>query len=292
MPNQYNYETSVAEKLDTYRKYTVSRTVQTSSDTLIEMEVPADFPIELPNSNIEIHIYSVAENTLIMSKVIKNNAVGLITKVDLNYLDDETHRQLLFIDFSKIDDIIFPLGLYSITLNFFVDEVGASDNRSLEITEISPTRFEVELELKNTEERAKLEKFYGPTITQEWIEYIVKQLFNQEIEEELEVPASRTILTPTTIQSYYPSGSRQLLQTYGFFEDSGSKVGLNALTQQFLDEAYNYATESINRDIENGTGSFALSVLLAHMTSSLERAYTTILADERTNPTKYRYDLL
>lgn len=291
MPNQYNYETSVAEKLNTYRKYTVSRLVQTSSDTRVELEVPADFPDGLPSSNIEMHIYSVVENTLVASKVIKNNIDGIITTVDLQY-EDDTHRQLLFIDFSKIIDIEFPLGLYSITLNFFVDEVGAYDTRSLEITEISPTRFEVELELKNTEERAKLEKFYGPTITQEWVGYIVKQLFNQEIEEELDVPASRTILTPTTIQSYYPPGSRQLFQTYGFFEDSGSKVGLNALTQQFLDEAYNYATELINRDIENGTGSFALSVLLAHMTSSLERAYTTILADERTNPTKYRYDLL
>lgn len=293
MPSQQNYETSISEKLNTYKKYTVSRIVQTAADTLVEMEVPANFPIELINSSIEIHIYSLADNRLVTSKVIKNDIVGVITKAELSYTEDETERQLLFIDFSKLTDTTFPLGLYSVTLNFFVDEIGSYDDKSLELTRISPTRYEVELELNNTEEQENLKRFFQPTITEEWILPITKQIFNQEIPEELQIPVSSTIFTPEFVLEYYPSGSGEKMRIYGFLEDGdGGKLGLNTVTQQILDIAYGYATASINADIARGTGSFAASKFMAYATSSIQQAYEIVRQDQIANPTKYRYDLI
>ena len=137
MANQENYKSNLETLSQQYNKYTVSRVVATTKDNLLEMEVPANFPEKITKANIEINLYSLADNSLIYSDFISNAITGAVTVQRLQYFDGT--RNLLFIDFSKLSDLIVPIGQYSVSLNFFQDEIGSYDNRSLSISTISPS---------------------------------------------------------------------------------------------------------------------------------------------------------
>ena len=119
MANQQNYESNLADLSGQYTKYLVSRVIANKSDDLLDLEVPADFPLENLANNVEINLYSLADNSLIFSDVIKIASGSIFTK-KLQY-SNNSHRTLLFIDFSKIDTLDVPIGQYTVTLNFFED---------------------------------------------------------------------------------------------------------------------------------------------------------------------------
>ena len=75
MANQENYKSNLQTLSEQYNKYTVSRIVATTKDNLLEMEVPADFPQRITKANIEINLYSLSDNSLIVHSVPSNSGI-------------------------------------------------------------------------------------------------------------------------------------------------------------------------------------------------------------------------
>jgi len=72
MANQTNYQSNIQELSNSYTRYLVSRTIANTKDDLLDMEVPADFSEALLQNTVEVNLYSLADNSLIFSDVVKN----------------------------------------------------------------------------------------------------------------------------------------------------------------------------------------------------------------------------
>ena len=116
MANQLNYQSNIQQLADSYTRYTVSRIIANKKDDLLDMEVPADFSDALLENNIEVNLYSIADNSLIFSDVVKNISGSIFTET-LQYQDNSS-RKLLYIDFAKVPELNLPSGQYSVTLIF------------------------------------------------------------------------------------------------------------------------------------------------------------------------------
>jgi hypothetical protein len=290
MANQKNFKTNINQLAQQYTKYTVSRVVDNKADDLLDMEVPADFSEALLENNIEINVYSLADNSLIFSDFIPNSSQAISTET-LQY-PDNTQRKLLYIDFSKLPELILPIGQYEVILNFFANEVGAYDNRILKINKISPSRKEVELKLTDLTKQSNLEQFAIPRINTTWIEPVLKQIFNQSGSEQLNVPASSAKIDSSSIYQNFASGSGQKLIQYGFDEDRGTQIGINTIAQNILNNAYPLALSSVQKLISSGSSSFTETQLDTIVINAIDIAYDTALEDEKNNPQRYRFDLI
>ena len=290
MANQKNFKTNINQVLQQYSKYTVSRVIGNKADDLLDMEVPADFSEALLENNIEINVYSLADNSLIFSDFIPNNSQAIRTET-LQY-PDNTKRNLLYIDFSKLPELLLPVGQYEVTLNFFANEVGTYDDRILKINKISPSRKEVELKLTDLAKQSTLEQFAIPRISVTWIEPVLKQIFNQPNSDGLNVPASSVKIDSSTIYRNFDSGSGQRLVQYGFDEDSGTQIGINTIAQNVLNTAYPLALKSVQTLISSGSTSFTETQLDTIVIEAIDIAYDIALEDEKNNPQRYRFDLI
>jgi len=117
MAEQQNYQSNLQELSDAYTRYTVSRIIANKKDDLLDMEVPADFSEALLQNNVEINLYSLSDNSIIFSDVVRNVSGSIFTET-LQY-NDNSLRKLLYIDFAKVPGLDLPSGQYSVTLNFF-----------------------------------------------------------------------------------------------------------------------------------------------------------------------------
>lgn len=291
MPNTQNFKTNVASLSQVYTKYTVSRVIANKQDNLLDMEVPADFQQELLQNNIEINLYSLADNSLIFSDFIKNS--DAIRTETLQY-NDNTSRNLLYIDFAKVvPNLQIPSGQYSVTLNFFADEIGSYDNRILKVSKISTSRREVELKLTDIKQQNLLEQFAIPRIPAEYIEPVLIQIFNQEGANEVSPPTSPAKIDSASLYQNFGSGSGQLLIEYGFNVDDGERPGINTVSQNVLNIAYPIAKQTVNDMIVlSGSTSFTETELSKYVVDAIDVAYDEILNDEARNPSKYRFDLI
>ena len=80
MANQQNYKSNTQQLSDSYTRYTVSRIIANKNDDLLDMEVPADFSEALIQNNVEVSLYSLADNSLIFSDVVKNVRGSIYTE--------------------------------------------------------------------------------------------------------------------------------------------------------------------------------------------------------------------
>jgi hypothetical protein len=291
MPNTQNFKTDVTSLEQRYPKYIVSRVIANKQDDLLDMEVPADFAENLLQNNIEINLYSLADNSLIFSDFIKNSqAIRIET---LQYTDGTAPRRLLYIDFAQIEELTLPSGQYSATLNFFADEVGSYDRRVLKVSRISTSRTEVELKLIDKTKQSVLNQFAIPRIPIEYIEPVLIQIFNQEGANEAFAPTSPVKIDSSSLYQNFNSGSGQLLIEYGFDVDDGERPGINTITQNVLDVAYPIAKETIDKLVLiSGSTSFTETQLSKCVVDAIDIAYDTILDDEVKSPSKYRFDLI
>lgn len=287
MANQENFKTDVLSESKRYAKYTVSRVIENLTDDLLSMEVPAEFPVNLNGYNVEVNIYSLADNSLIFTTIVSNETTpgALVTKT-LTY-DDNTGRNLLFIDFSKLTGINFPVGQVSATFNFFKNEVGSSTDQVLKVTDISITRQEIELELTDATKINELNKFAIPYISAANVQNAIKQLFNQ--------PNSATLVTYTTgSQLNSQSIASQLGETitddlvkYGFDTGSVNFPGVYQIAQQVLDNAYLVVSNTVARDITNLTSSFTSVYLNDIVANAIRAEYGKVTKNQQ-----YRFILL
>lgn len=291
MPNQANFSTNLEQLSEFYTKYNVSRIIADKRDDLLDMQIPADFPEEVLQNNIELNLYSLADNSLIYSGVIPNSNQAIFTET-LQYADNSL-RKLLYIDFSKLNTIDIPSGQYAVSINFFADELGSSENRVLKISKISTSRTEVELELTSPVSQSVLSQFAIPRIPATYIEPVLKQIFNQSGSSQLIIPTSPAKIDSSSIYQNFSSGSGELLITYGFDEDDGSRIGINTIAQNVLNLAYPLALNTVRAMIEvSGSTSFTETELSEYVINAIDVAYDSALNDEAQNPQNYRFDLI
>lgn len=143
MPNQSNFRSDVVNQTDS--RFLASRIVRIPTEQILLEEIPASFGYD-NEDNVEFHFYTTRSNTLITSVVTKLSDQAV--KLHIVGYDDGTYKTYLQIDFTKLfvdnTTTVVP-GDYKVTINFFSDEIGSYDNRILTITEISPSRTEIEV---------------------------------------------------------------------------------------------------------------------------------------------------
>jgi hypothetical protein len=291
MANQQNYQSNTQELSELYTRYTVSRAIANKKDDLLDMEVPADFSEALIENNVEVNLYSLADNSLIFSDVVKNVSGSIYTET-LQYKDNSL-RKLLFIDFAKVGQLDLPAGQYEVTLNFFTDELGSYDQRILKVNRISTSRTEVELKLTDVTQQQKLQQFAIPLIPAQFIKPILIQIFNQEGADDLVLPTSPIKIDSSSLYPNFASGSGEKLIQYNFDDDDGSRIGINTITQNVLDDAYPIALKTVEDMIFlSGSTSFTETELSQYVVDAIDIAYDAALDDEAQNPQNYRFDLI
>lgn len=287
MPNFRNFQSNASSG-----RYTISRIIADKQDNLLSMEVPALFEERLLEENIEVHLYSLADNSLVFSYLVKNKNQAIYVET-LQY-DDGSQRNLLFIDFAKtLATVELPSGRYSVTLNFFADEIGAYDNRNLKVSRISTSRTEVELQLTDPTLLEVLDEFAVPRINDRYIYVTLAQVFNQSGSSELDLPMSSAKIDSSSIYQNFSSGSGEKLLLYNFDEDNGGFVGINTIAQNVLDLAYPIALKRVE-DVKrvSGSTSFTETEITTYVIDAIDEAYEFALLDEERNPQKYRFDLI
>jgi hypothetical protein len=170
MPNQPNYRSNITNVTD--KTFSPSRIVRVPQETILFEVLPAEFGYD-PQSNVEIHFYSQPENILQLSLIVEPNDIDILKSHIVTH-PDGTLQHYLRIDFTELFErkvaILLP-GEYKIVMNFFANEIGSYNNRSLFIQQISDTRTEVQLAFFETsdvqiiqENQELLEEFIDPSL--------------------------------------------------------------------------------------------------------------------------------
>lgn len=157
MPNQNNFRNQVVSRVES--RFLASRIVRFPEDNVLLEEIPASFGYDYED-NIELHFYTAKSNTLVQS-VITKISDGFV-KLHIVGYDDGTYKTYLQIDFTKLftelptsvptskNIIVMIPGDYKVSINFFSDEIGSYNNKILTISEISPSRTEIETYFNNS----------------------------------------------------------------------------------------------------------------------------------------------
>lgn len=148
MPNQNNFRSDVTTP--TVPTYLASRIVRVPTESILLEELPGSFGFD-NEDNLEIHFYTIPDNRLVLSTIIQLSD-DILRGHTVAY-QDGTYKNYLRIDFTKLfvdKALVLIPGDYRMVVNFFSDEIGNYYNRKLTITDISPSRTEVELQFNDT----------------------------------------------------------------------------------------------------------------------------------------------
>lgn len=148
MPNQNNFRSDVTTP--TVPTYLASRVVRVPEESIFLEELPGSFGFD-NEDNLEVHFYTIPDNRLTLSTVISLND-DIVRGHTVSY-QDGTYKNYLRIDFTKLfvdKTLLLIPGDYRMVVNLFSDEIGSYSNRKLTITDISPSRTEVELQLNDS----------------------------------------------------------------------------------------------------------------------------------------------
>ena len=247
MPNFNNFKTDIPSISTEYVKYLVSRTVSIPKDELIEVMVPTTIP---ENFSIEVALYSLSDNSLVYkcSLPVTDDAVQI-----QNFIyADGTVRRMMFINFSKLGNgsVLDVVGRWEMVINFVVNEIGGGEVFPLNITEISPSRKEVELRLapeyRTPESASKLVNFASPQINSIWVLEALKYICNQTQSLNPNIPTEKTSLTFDILQEFLPE--EELVKISGSNVNGEYTASIKNSTQILLNTMYGYASQSIQND--------------------------------------------
>lgn len=306
MANQKNFVSNISELSVYNTKYTVSRIIDTPTvNPLLEIEIPADFLEFRFDYTVEMHVYSIVDNSLVYTEIIANN-LNSDNPIEIQkFMYSNGSRNLLFIDFAKIGEIFPPQGKYRVCFNFFANELNTSAiSRGLRITKISPSRKEVEVkyDVMNTDNMQAMSTFIKPSIKAEDALNMMRQVFNQSGSKDIQLNMFTSSIDRERISNTLgPSASAALVQ-YNFDDDLLAKgtndtyvstLGLYQVAQNILDTAFNLVTQSLTNAVSvHKSQSFSLEFLTSSVESAISKSYNIREDDERTNPYKYRFDLI
>lgn len=243
MANTRNFNTNTTTLDGRYTRYMVSRVIDNPSNKLLEVEVPTTIP---EHFTVELNFYTLTNNSLITSLVLDSNDENVFEATTLVYTDT-SYRRLLFIDFSKID-ITLDQGRFEVVINFFVPEIGSFNEPQLMLTNISPSRKEVEFSISpeylTTSSVGKLVNFALPQISSQWVLDAMRQIFNQSPSPTSpNIPTDNTNLTFDVVESFLPQSVVILINDPNTSPMFTSSIKLT--TQTVLNAAYGFASQSI-----------------------------------------------
>lgn len=142
MSNQTNYVEIVPNQPTAFP---VSRIAESPNDNdIIIGRQPGEFGFDA-DDNVEMHFYD-ATNRLVGSVVIPVTS-GIISSRTIITQDSQKEEKIV-IDMTRVQKelgLLVPPGTYSVTLNFFSNEIGSFVDRKLVIEEVSPSRTELRL---------------------------------------------------------------------------------------------------------------------------------------------------
>lgn len=287
MPNQDNFKSNIRELSNEFKKFSVSRVFDTMENPLLEMEIPADLYIDNEKVNVEINLYSLADNSLVYSDVIRDAQTNDAIIVQTYQYEDLTFRKLLFIDFSKVSNTFIPSGRFSVTLNFFIDELGSTDDKLLSIKRISPSRKEVEFTF-DTSRRKEVEDFVSYRLPKEIIFDILAQICNQDGSELLEIPVLNNTTNEATISAQFSPTINQTIRKYEFdvSKNSSNNLGVYDIAQNILNKVYTNVSEVLKTEIAGGKTWFYSDYLLKLIHDDVRLLY----AEEQKK--QYRFALI
>jgi len=163
MPNQSNY----VEVIPTQAKaFSVSRIAESPNDTeVIIGRQPGEFGFNA-NDNIEMHFYDNSDR--LVGSVVVPVSSGIISSRTI-ITPDNPKEEKIVIDMTRVQKelgLLIPPGTYSVTLNFFSNEIGSFTDRKLTIQEVSPSRTELRLGFDqfSTTEQNELFEFTQPSV--------------------------------------------------------------------------------------------------------------------------------
>lgn len=277
MANQNNFKSNIPRQLA--GRILASRVFVNNLDKLLEVQVPAMVPNDF---DVEISLYSLSDNSLVYNATFPSSENGLFQLKALKY-NDLSIRRMLFIDFSKTQiPFVNVTGRYQMVMNFFAREVGNYQSQSLWVSDISPSRLELQVdvlpEYNTTANSLQLTRFASPQINKRWAIDAIKQIFNQPSGTASNIPTDRTSMTPDIVTSFLPTSV--YLNIYNTSSQSDVlSTAVESTIQSLLNNAYTYASASVNTRINTGQSRFTQSDLVSIVSSSLSTAlaqYTSI----------------
>lgn len=278
MANTFNYASNITALQNEYTRFSVSRIIENPLQELLEMEVPMPIQTEY---FVELTLYSLANNAVVFNATIDpTDDVEILKVVTLSYPDGSV-RRLLVIDFSKTLPNL-PDGRFEVVLNFFVPRIGTATVKPLTLTKISPSGTELELQLapqfKTPGSASILKEFAAPQINHTWALKAMQYLCNQSQSFDQNIPTDQTPLSFNIISEFLPTVVSNTLADANTSGQYTASIQLS--TQQLLNATYNYATQSMEVAISEGTR-FTDERLIAIFSSSLSTAYNNYVQNIR-----------
>jgi len=282
MANFTNFQSDIDRLSRGYSRFMVSRVVPTTRNALIEVQVPATLPEAY---SVEISLYSVSTNALLFNETIHSSTSDspFYTQT-LQYNGTNQLRRFLFIDFSKI--VVSPLdripdGDLQAVLNFFAEEIGSYESQSLYITQISPSRREVELKLAPEYDtpinRTKLLEMSRPQINSDAVLDAVDQIFGKPTTTQIQSNNTVFSFAFVTASAQFPKGFTQEVLT-----------SIENSTNRILTQSYGAVTASIKSEIASGKHRFTDTYLQTLISEQIELAVAAVTEDS----TNSRFELV
>jgi len=164
MSNQENYVQIIPNNPQVF---SVSRIAESENDQdIIVGRLPGEFGFT-SDDNIEMHFYD-STNRLVGSVVIPVST-GIISARTI-LLPNQEKEEKVIVDMTRVQKelgLLVPPGTYTVTLNFFANEIGSYTDRKMVIEEVSPSRTELRLGFNKvvTEvEQSELFEFVQPSV--------------------------------------------------------------------------------------------------------------------------------
>lgn len=288
MANKDNFKTNIQEISSELKKFSVSRVFDDMQNPLLEVEIPPIWYTRNEKINIELNLYSLADNSLVYSDIIRDAQEQDAIEIQTYQYPDLSLRKLLFIDFSKVPNIFIPPGRFSVTLNFFIDELGSRDERLLSIKRISPSRKEVEFTFP-ADKKEEVENFISYRIPKEIVIGILQQLCNQPNSKSLQIPVLNNTIDSAAINANLPVDIVAEINKANFDEnqnDTTKGLSVYSVAQNILNIVYPRMLQTINTQIQNGTTVFYSQDLLDLMRDTIGVVY------EEERKKIYRFELI
>ena len=261
------FKSNIDELSQGYTKFMVSRLVSNPRDKIVETQIPTNIPDSII---VEISLYSLEDDYLVYNVAFEStDSTGIYIRT-IQYSNNEI-RKLLFVDFSSIKDN-FPTGEFRLVLNLYVPEIGEKTEPVLETVAISPSRYELEMQLTpeydTPEYRESISEFIKPQLTQTTVLTAIDQIFGISTTEQ--IPSDNSLFSYDTVKNLFPAGLNDEI-----IDD------LEIATTDIMQNAYTQVVSTITDDISAGktrfTDSYLQQIISQKIIDAYDR-YTTNLA--------------
>ena len=221
-----------------------------------------------PWDNIEIWIYDFSGATVASVKLLPSDPALRLSTI----LDNSGAYEFLDLDMATIAQKLYlPPGRYTMTANFFRDEIGSLDGDKMYIDEISSTRTEVRLRMLSATatDLSDIYEFTVPSVPKIFAQGLVAEIFSMNL-----ITTTGESITPGTL----------LAALNSFISGTISRVATANLQSQYValittlnDQIY---TETINNIVADVTNR---NVQLVDLTKYMSSAIDTVIANYTTS---------